>query len=89
MSPITIYLHDSGDWVTDWYGRIHHINFNPTDDLSFASLGILDKAAVRFEVNPRGVILSVYNNATLEPLSKLTIPTNHSLHRELNVGHPL
>lgn len=89
MAPITIYKHDSGEWVTDWMGRVHSVVFNVTDDLSFVSLGLFDLPAVRFEVNIRGVILGVYNNKTNLPLAEVTFPIKHSLHREINIGKPV
>lgn len=89
MSSIIISKHGCGEWVTEWYGKYHYITFNPTDDLSFVSLGLLDRCAVRFEVNPRGVILNVYNNSTGAELTELTIPDNHALNRELKIGRPV
>lgn len=89
MAPISIYKHVSGEWVTDWRGSTHLVTFNPTDDLSFVSLGLLDLPAVRFEVNQRGVILGVFDNRTDRPLADVTFPMNHSLHRELNIGRPV
>lgn len=89
MIPITIFKHTSGDWVANWGGRIHHVTFNPTDDLTFVSLGLTDSGAVKFELNPRGVILGVYNNRTEQPLEELAFPVNHSLYRELNIGRPV
>lgn len=89
MEPITIYKLESGDWITDWYERQHHVTFNPIDDGSFVTLGLLDQSAVRFEVNSRGVILGAYNNRTDDALERVTIPTRHALHRELNIGRPV
>lgn len=89
MESTTIYKHESGDWVTDWYGHKHHITFNPVDEDYFISLGLLEQAAVKFEVNQRGVILGVYNNRTGEALDNVTIPTRHALQRELNIGRPV
>ncbi len=89
MNSTTIYKHSNGDWVTDWYDKQHHVTFNPTDNESFISLGLLEQSAVRFEINQRGVILGIFNNRTGDCIERLTIPVNHSLHRELNIGRPV
>lgn len=89
MAPITIYKHGSGEWVSDWYGKPHQITFNPTTDESFVTLGLANQSAVRFEVNGRGVINGIYDNRSDQPLDAVTIPVNHTLHRELNIGRPV
>lgn len=89
MAPITIHKHTSGDWVTEWRGKTHLVTFNETDGLSFVSLGLLDLPAVRFEVNLRGAIMGVYDNRTDRELAEVTIPTQHALHLEINIGKPV
>lgn len=89
MAPITIYKHDSGEWVTDWYGKPHHVTLNATTDESFVTLGLFALPAVRFEINNRGVIHGVFDNRTDHNLAEVTIPVNHALHRELNIGKPV
>lgn len=89
MAPITIFKHTTGDWITEWRGKNHLVSFNETDGLSFVTLGLLDLPAVRFDVNPRGVIMGVYDNRTDRELAEVTFPIHHSLHREINIGKPV
>lgn len=89
MQPITIYKHETGEWVTDWKNKTHHVTFNTDNGNDFVSLGLQTHGAVRFVINQRGVILGVYDHRTDRDLKSVTFPVNHSLHRELNIGRPV
>jgi len=89
MIPVTVFKHTSGDWVANWGGHIRQVTFNPTDETTFITLGLLPGRPVRFELNQRGVILEVYDHRTDEPLQEVPFPVTHSLYRELNIGKPV
>lgn len=89
MKPITLYRHITGEWVTNLMERAHTVTLSANDDHSFLSMGILEKAPIRIEVNQRGVILDVVDHSTELELTSFTIPVNHSLHKEVNIGRPV
>lgn len=89
MQPITLYKHVTGEWVTKLMERVHTVTLSTDDDLTFLSMGILERTPVRIEVNQRGVILDVVDNATELELTAITIPVHHSLYNHVNVGRPV
>lgn len=89
MASITIYKQHNGVWVTDWHNRTHCVRFNESDGKDFVTLGLLDHGAVRFEVSLRGEIIGAYHHTTDAPLTEITIPVGHALHREINIGKPI
>lgn len=88
MNDLHLRLTDSGKWVTNWMGHDHLVAMNPQDDLEFVSMGLTDLPPVRIETTPHGVISSVLDNRTGEPINEIRIPKKHFLYREVVIGKP-
>jgi hypothetical protein len=82
-----IQLQPCGVWTADLVGSPHQFRFDTADRLEFVSLGF-DGRAVRFRITPLGVLETVTDIKSDEPVTELVFPQHHALRRDITIGKP-
>lgn len=76
-----------GTWTTELMGSPHQFSFDTIDQTEFVSLGF-EGRGVRFRITPLGVLETVTDIKSDEPLTELVFPQHHALVRDITIGKP-
>jgi hypothetical protein len=82
-----IQLQPCGTWTADLVGSPHQFSFDTTDRTEFVSLGF-EGRGVRFRITPLGVLETVTDIKSDDPLTELVFPKHHALSRDITIGKP-
>lgn len=86
---LNIFRTVDGQWATEWMQRTHLISLGTVEELTFVSMGFTNAPPLRFEINLLGHILSITDNRTGEPVSRVCIPQVHHMFNDVNIGKPI